>query len=424
MDDEDLQLIPRTRAESLLAWADAEALPPVPEEAVQQVLTLLELGGAPLHDGWPELGSAVVEQLLHERLHLYVQPEGDPGVYGETVRLLIDHQRAARRLNAKRQERLHAEAEWQGELLGTLLRRPQLLTWPRLYTLLLRADGVDTADTDAVRAWLDGFRALEPEDRAAAYAALVDGGALDPMTGADAALGWGEAHLLSIGMATDGARRLLEYGLMQRSYRNLAALTAQGEPMPYELRGSSRTSSRSWRTSRCGCAGSGPSRGCQPCCSPTTPTWPPNPAPPNWRPTPQPARRSNRGARGHPGKDFSGLDAVGAEPAEGVDGGAAGGGSRGGGGGGDAAGGADRAEDGAALDRAVGDREPVEVAVPDLGAVGQGLDDPVAVGAAQPAEVTVPLPTAVTGVPVAAWKSRPVCRWAQWPPGPYWAPRV
>jgi hypothetical protein len=237
VNDEDLQLIPRTRAEELLDWADAQGLPTVPEEAARQVLALLELSGAPLHDGWPELGSAVLEQLLHERLHLYVQPDGDPGAYGAAVRLLIDHQRAVRRLNAKRQERLHAEADWQGELLGTLLRRPQLLTWPRLYTLLLRADGVDTADTDAVRAWLDGFRALEPADRTAAYAALVDTGALDPMSGADAALGWGEAHLLSIGMATDGARRLLEYGLMQRSYRNLAALTALGEPMPYELRG-------------------------------------------------------------------------------------------------------------------------------------------------------------------------------------------
>ncbi|WP_431679859.1 hypothetical protein [Kitasatospora sp. KL5] len=237
MDDEDLQLIPRTCAEELLAWADAEGRAPVPEEALREVLTLLELGGAPMHDGRPELGSAVLEQLLHERLHLYVQPAGDPAVYGEAVRLLIDRQRAARRLNAKRQERLHAEAEWQGELLGTLLRRPQLLTWPRLYTLLLRADGVDTGDAAAVRAWLDAFRALEPDGRTAAYEALVETGALDAMTGADAALGWGEAHLLSIGMATDGARRLLEYGLMQRSYRNLAALTAMGEPMPFELRG-------------------------------------------------------------------------------------------------------------------------------------------------------------------------------------------
>ncbi|GJF32376.1 hypothetical protein KNE206_50760 [Kitasatospora sp. NE20-6] len=237
MDDEDLQLIPRTRTEELLAWAEAEGLPPVPEEAVRAVLTLLELGGAPLHDGWPELGSAVVEQLLHERLHLYVQPWAGPEAYGAAVRLLIDRQRAARRLNAKRWERLHAEAEWQGELLGTLLRRPQLLTWPRLYTLLLQADGVETGDVDAVRDWLDAFRALAPEERVAAYAALVDAGTLDAMEDADGGLGWGPAHLLAIGMATDGARRLLEYGLMRRSYRNLAGLTALGEPMPPELSG-------------------------------------------------------------------------------------------------------------------------------------------------------------------------------------------
>ncbi len=38
-------------------------------------------------------------------------------------------------------------------------------------------------------------------------------------------------------MATDGARRLLEQGLMRRSYRNLAELTALGRPMPDELAG-------------------------------------------------------------------------------------------------------------------------------------------------------------------------------------------
>ncbi|MFD9124635.1 hypothetical protein [Kitasatospora sp. NPDC059571] len=237
MNDEDLQLIPYTRTEDLLAWADGQGLEPVPEDVLRTVLTLLELGGAPLHDGFPELGSAVLEQLLHERLHLYVQPVGDPAAYGAAVRLLIDRQRWARRLNAKRQERLHAEAEWQGELLTTLLRRPQLLTWPRLYTLLLEAHGVHTGDWDAVRAWLDAFRELSPEERVAAYAALVDGGELDAVAGPDAELLWSRAHLLSIGMATDGARRLLEHGLMRRSYRNLAALTAMGEPMPEELAG-------------------------------------------------------------------------------------------------------------------------------------------------------------------------------------------
>jgi hypothetical protein len=237
VNDEDLQLIPRTRAEDLLAWAEAQGLPTVPEEALWTVLALLELGGAPLHEGLPALGSAVLEQLLHERLHLYVQPEGDPAVYGAAVRLLIDHQRAVRRLNAKRHERLHAEAEWQGELLGTLLRRPALLTWPRLYTLLLRADGVDTGDPDAVRGWLDEFRGRSPEERTAAYEGLVTAGALDPLPAADGEPAWGSVHLLSIGMATDGARRLLEYGLMQRSYRNLAALTALGAPMPDELSG-------------------------------------------------------------------------------------------------------------------------------------------------------------------------------------------
>lgn len=231
MNDDDLSLSPRTRADDLLRWADEQGLEPVPADALRTVLVLLELGDGRMHDGYPELSSPVVEQLLYERLYMYVQPASDPGVYGRAVRLLIEHQRATKRLNAKRRERLIAEVEWQGELLGGLLRQPHLVTWPRLYTLLLRAAGVDTTDPAAVRAWLDGFRELTADQRAEAFDALSE---LDRI---DADGGWGRTRLISIGMATDGARMLLENRLMQRSYRNLAGLNALGLPMPDELSG-------------------------------------------------------------------------------------------------------------------------------------------------------------------------------------------
>ncbi|MEK2491222.1 hypothetical protein WN990_16860 [Kitasatospora purpeofusca] len=236
MEDEDLRLAPRTKAAELLVWAEAEGREPVAESPLRAVLALLELGEGRMHDGWPELTSAAVEHLLYERLYLYVQPEPgqDPLAYGAAVRLLIDHRRAAKRLNAKRQERLHAEAEWQGEVAAGLLRRADLVTWPRLYTLLLRAAGVDTADGAAVRAWLEGFRELPEEERTAAFAALEADGVLDPVDDG----GWeAGGRTLAVGMATDGARRLLEQGLMRRSYRNLAELTALGRPMPEELAG-------------------------------------------------------------------------------------------------------------------------------------------------------------------------------------------
>ncbi|MGW2254415.1 hypothetical protein ACWCXH_30125 [Kitasatospora sp. NPDC001660] len=235
MNDEDLQLAPRTMAADLLAWAAAEGRTPVAEAPVRAVLALLELGEGRMRDGWPELTSDAVEHLLYERLHLYVQPapEEDPLAYGAAVRLLIDHQRAAKRLNAKRQERLHAEAEWQGEVAAGLLRRADLVTWPRLYAVLLRAHGVDVADEAAVRDWLAGFLELAEEERLAAFAALAEAGWLDEPD----ERGWGPGRVLSVGMATDGARRLLEQGLMRRSYRNLAELTALGRPMPAELAG-------------------------------------------------------------------------------------------------------------------------------------------------------------------------------------------
>lgn len=233
MNDDDLRLAPHPRTADLLRWAEEQGLEPVAEGQLNAVLTLLELGDGRLHDGFPELTSAVVQQLLYERIHLYVQPGEDesPLGYGAAVSLLIEHQHAARRLNAKRRARLHEEVEWQGELLTGLLRQPHLVTWPRLYTLLLRADGVDTADLGAVRAWLDGFREQDQEQRIAAYAALA---ALDQPEGV---AGWTSGVLLSIGMATDGARLLLENRLMQRSYRNLAGLNALGLPMPEELAG-------------------------------------------------------------------------------------------------------------------------------------------------------------------------------------------
>ncbi|RKE20540.1 hypothetical protein [Streptomyces sp. TLI_171] len=229
MDDDDLHLLPRTRAAELLAWADGAGLDPVPEPAVRTVLTLLELGGARLHDGFPELSSPVLEHLLYEQVHLYVQPDGDPAAYGAAVRLLIDHQRAARRLNAKRWEKLRAEADWQGEVLVSLLRRADLVTWPRLYALLLRADGVPVHELEQVRGWLEAFRELPEEERQAAF---------DRVPGLDGDGNWGQpGRPLLVGVSTDGARRLLEQGLMHRSYRNLAELTARGLPMPAELAG-------------------------------------------------------------------------------------------------------------------------------------------------------------------------------------------
>ncbi|MCX4747455.1 hypothetical protein OG455_18340 [Kitasatospora sp. NBC_01287] len=233
MDQEDLRLAPRPHTAELLRWAQEQGLEPVPAAAVDAVLTLLELGDAQLREGFPVLTSDLLQELLYERIHLYVQPpaEQSPLAYGAAVRLLIDHQRAAKRLNAKRQQRLREEADWQGELLAGLLRQPHLLTWPRLYTLLLREAGVAAAGPDAVRAWLDGFRALPEQDRIEAFAQLAD---LDQPEGA---AGWTEGVLLSIGMATDGARLLVENRLMQRSYRNLAGRTALGLPMPPELAG-------------------------------------------------------------------------------------------------------------------------------------------------------------------------------------------
>ncbi|MFF4652956.1 hypothetical protein [Streptomyces sp. NPDC001380] len=233
MDTPALELTPRTRTDDLLAWC-AEQGREVAERPLRAVLTLLELSGARMHDGFPEPTAEDADRLLYELLPMTADAEAEGcGAYLDALAAVVDHQRAAKRLNAKRQARLQAEVAALAEGFPLVMRMPGRLTWPRLYAMLLRADGVDLADPAAVRARLDAYRELGPEGRAAAWAALPQLVVPEEEHGRPEA--WDGTRVLMLGMTTDNARLLLGNRLLERVYRSLSAMIATGGGLPPEL---------------------------------------------------------------------------------------------------------------------------------------------------------------------------------------------
>ncbi|WP_418959888.1 hypothetical protein [Streptomyces tritici] len=125
------------------------------DRAADAVLGLLALRGAERRSGLPEPTPELARRVLVEDLPRYVcaDPE-ELAVYPAVLVALTQRVREARRLNAKRQARIVAAVEEAVPDFERAMRDPGNLTWPRWYASLLRADGVDPGDPDAVRAWL------------------------------------------------------------------------------------------------------------------------------------------------------------------------------------------------------------------------------------------------------------------------------
>ncbi|MFJ9823943.1 hypothetical protein ACIRSU_06150 [Streptomyces sp. NPDC101160] len=117
--------------------------------AVDAVLGLLALRGADRGSGVPEPTPGLVKRLLVEDLPAFVwaAPE-ELAVYPAVLRAL------AGRFDGERRTRIEGVI---GEAVADFERAmgdPGNLTWPRWYAQLLRADGTDPGDPEAVRAWL------------------------------------------------------------------------------------------------------------------------------------------------------------------------------------------------------------------------------------------------------------------------------
>ena len=70
---------------------------------------------------------------------------------------LIGYTHEAGKLNARRRDRLVAAVEALQPQFEAAMTSPHRATWARLYGQLLRAEGADAADPQAVGAWVDAF---------------------------------------------------------------------------------------------------------------------------------------------------------------------------------------------------------------------------------------------------------------------------
>ncbi|WP_432158338.1 MULTISPECIES: hypothetical protein [unclassified Streptomyces] len=154
--------------EPFLAWAEHRGTPLDPH-AADAVTGLLALSTGHRRTGLPEPTEPLAEELLHILLPLYAgaAPAELPG-YVDVLLALVDHTREKGRLNAKRQARLAARVRELADGFTEAMTAPGRTTWPRLYAGLMRAEGVDTGDADAVCGWLESFAARPSAERAAA----------------------------------------------------------------------------------------------------------------------------------------------------------------------------------------------------------------------------------------------------------------
>jgi hypothetical protein len=144
--------------DDFLAWAGARG-EPVPARCAEVTLALLVLRGASVRGGLPQPAVKLLGQVLRDDLPQLVcgGPE-EVAAYPRVLRLLIDRQRAAGLLNAERHRALQAAVRKAVPDYERDVRNPRWLTWPRLYGGLLRADGVEVTDQQAVRDWLADYR--------------------------------------------------------------------------------------------------------------------------------------------------------------------------------------------------------------------------------------------------------------------------
>ena len=141
----------------LLDWGSRHG-DPLDPCAAEAVVGLLALSGARRRTGLPEPAAELVKELMVVLLPLYVSAiPADLAGYPAALVALIGYTHAAGKLNARRRDRLIAEVETLRPQFEAAMTSQRRVTWARLYGQLLRAEGVDAADPQAVGAWVDAL---------------------------------------------------------------------------------------------------------------------------------------------------------------------------------------------------------------------------------------------------------------------------
>jgi len=144
-------------AAPLLDWAGRRGGPLDPR-AAEAVLGLLALSGARRRTGLPEPAPELVEELMLTLLPLYVSADpAELAGFPAVLVALIGYTHEAGKLNARRRDRLVAAVEALKPQVEAAMTSPRRATWARLYGQLLRAEGADAVDPQAVGAWVDVF---------------------------------------------------------------------------------------------------------------------------------------------------------------------------------------------------------------------------------------------------------------------------
>jgi len=160
----------------LLDWASRHG-DPLDPRAAEAVLGLLALSGARRRTGLPEPAPELVKDLMLVLLPLYVSAlPAELAGFPAVLVALIGYTHDAGKLNARRRDRLAAVVETLRPQFESAMTSQRRATWARLYGQLLRAESVDTADPQAVDAWLDAFaRRPHLQRRAALGFEALDG---------------------------------------------------------------------------------------------------------------------------------------------------------------------------------------------------------------------------------------------------------
>ena len=160
----------------LLDWASRHG-DPLDPRAVEAVVGVLALSGTRRRTGLPEPVPELVEELMLVLLPLYVSAiPAELAGFPAALVALIGYTHEAGKLNAKRRDRIIAEVETLRPQFESAMTSRRRVTWARLYGQLMRAEGVDAADPQAVGAWVDAFaRRPYPQRRAALGFEVPDG---------------------------------------------------------------------------------------------------------------------------------------------------------------------------------------------------------------------------------------------------------
>src|SRR5258705_3730743 len=160
----------------VVGWASQHGDPLYPR-AAEAVVGLLALSGPGRRTGLPHPARELVKGLMLVLLPLYVSAiSAELAGYPAVLVALIGYTHEAGKLNAKRRDRLIAEVEMLRPQFEAAMTSQRRVTWARLYGQLLRAEGVDAADPQAVGAWVGALAGRPYPQRRAALGFEAFGG--------------------------------------------------------------------------------------------------------------------------------------------------------------------------------------------------------------------------------------------------------